>query len=270
MILARFVLLPLLSRRLAPHRAALRRTATTPLITSSVSPLRRSFASCSPYCQMSFTGKYPAVRRDESVVETLHGHAIADPYRWLEDPDAPETAAFVDAQNELTHAYLGQSTVKDAFKHKMTVMYDYEKYSCPFKRGDWFFYFYNSGLQPQSVLYKQFKSLDAPGEELLNPNTLTTDGTKSLTTYGFTEDGSLIAYALSQSGSDWTTILVKDVATGENLADELDWVKFSGIAWTHDNKGFFYSKYPKPASVSLDKAGTETDKTENQKVYTYF
>lgn len=204
--------------------------------------------------------EYPASRRDEACVEELHGVAVADPYRWLEDPDSPETAAWVDAQNRLTAGVLAQCGTRANFKDLFTKLYDYEKFGTPYKKGSRYYYSHNSGLQNQYVIYSQ-GSLDGEARVLIDPNTLSEDGTVALGGQAFSEDGSLYAYMLSSGGSDWRTIHLKriDQETGEATDVEgevLDHVKFSGITWTHDNKGFFYCRYNEPKTS--DK-GTETD-----------
>ncbi|KAI9208342.1 prolyl oligopeptidase [Polychytrium aggregatum] len=212
--------------------------------------------------------EYPAIRRDESVTESLHGNIIKDPYRWLEDPDAPETVEFVNNQNTFFQSIIAKNTWKETFRERLTKMFNYERFGCPFKRGDSYYYFHNSGLQAQSVLYKQ-DSLTGEPKVFFDPNTLSEDGTVSLNTYSFSESGDLFAYALSASGSDWVTIHVKstkDGATGE-VDDPVHWAKFTSIEWTHDEKGYFYTSYPKPENVSGDKAGTETNQNTNAALY---
>lgn len=155
-------------------------------------------------------------------------------------------------------------------------VYNYERFSCPFRKGDWVFYFHNSGLQNQSVLFKQ-RGLNAKEEILIDPNTLAEDGTSALGTYDISEDGRMIAYGVNVSGSDWTTIRVRSIDTNEDLTDKIEWVKFSGIAWTHDSKGFFYSRYPQPTAFANAtpeqeadpdfKRGTETASVKNHMVY---
>jgi prolyl oligopeptidase len=206
---------------------------------------------------------YPSVRRDDSVTDDHFGRSVPDPYRWLEDPDSEETRAFVAAQNEITRPYLAACEARDKFKDRLTELYNYPKYSAPFKRGSRYFYFMNTGLQNQSVLYVQ-ESLEAEREVFLDPNSLSEDGTVALSIHSFSEDGELFAYGLSESGSDWNTIQVLRVCDKTLLEDMLKWVKFSSIAWTHDNKGFFYQRYPEPDTKS---AGTETNQVLNQKMY---
>ncbi|KAJ3091557.1 hypothetical protein HK102_000096 [Quaeritorhiza haematococci] len=208
---------------------------------------------------------YPTIRRDESVQDDHHGTIVKDPYRWLEDPHSEETKSFVDAQNGVFQSFIKEYPHKEAFRQRLTEMFDYERYGCPFKRGDNYYYFHNSGLQPQSVLYKQKTLTDKP-QVFLDPNTLSEDGTVSLNTYGFSKSGKYFAHGLSASGSDWVTIHVKETRDGapEHVeAKPLQWAKFTGISWTHDDKGFFYTRYPKPEKLDTDKAGTETDSTKN-------
>lgn len=181
--------------------------------------------------------------------------------RWLEDPDSAETKEFVQAQNAVTHEHLNKWPQKEQFRSKLTALYDYERFSCPFRPSatdGYFFFFYNSGLQAQSSLYRQKSynlSIDS-AELFFDPNTLREDGTASLTTYSFSESGAYFAYGVSYNGSDWVTINVKNTKTLKDSAtDVLEWAKFTGIAWTHDGDGFFYQRFEKPPT---DDAGTET------------
>ena len=187
---------------------------------------------------------YPISQKVDQVDE-YHGTKISDPYRWLEDPDSEATKAWVESQNQVTFAYLNEIPVRDKIKQRLTQLWDYEKYSIPFKQGQRYFYFKNDGLQNQSVLYT-LNSLDAEPRILLDPNKLSEDGTVALSGIAISEDGNLMAYGLSSSGSDWQEWKVRDVETGEDLSDHLKWIKFSGAAWTHDNQGFFYSRYDEP------------------------
>jgi prolyl oligopeptidase len=177
--------------------------------------------------------------------DNYHGVEVKDPYRWLEDPDAEATKAWVQAQNAVTNSYLGTIPSRDKIQQRLTQLWDYEKYSSPFKRGQSYFYFKNDGLQNQSVLYT-LKSLDDEGEVLLDPNTLSADGTVALSGLSISDDGQWLAYGLSTAGSDWVEYRVKNIATGEDTADHLQWIKFSGASWTKDNQGFFYSRYDEP------------------------
>ena len=177
--------------------------------------------------------------------DNYHGIEVRDPYRWLEDPDSPETKEWVQAQNEVTNNYLATIAARDKIKQRLTELWDYEKYGSPFKRGDRYFYFKNDGLQNQSVLYT-LKSLDDAGEVLLDPNTLSEDGTIALSGLSISDDGQWLAYGLSTAGSDWVEYRVRNIATGEDTDDHLKWIKFSGASWTKDNQGFFYSRYDEP------------------------
>ena len=215
---------------------------------------------------------YPATTRSEHV-DTYHGTSIPDPYDWLENPDSPATSAWVDAQNSLTQSYLSTSPDRSLLQQRLKVLYNYERYSCPFHRGARFFFFRNDGLQNQAVLYRQ-AGLKGEPEVLLDPNLLAEDGTAALGTYAFSEDGEWLAYGVSRSGSDWQSIELLRVADGvRSEEDVLRWVKFSSIAWTHDGQGFFYSRYPTPSSFSANeddvdhKKGSETDKLEHHSVY---
>lgn len=187
---------------------------------------------------------YPPSRKVDQV-DNYHGTEVKDPYRWLEDPDSDETKAWVEAQNQVTFAYLNDIPERETLKQRLTTLWNYEKFSVPFKEGNRYFYFKNDGLQNQSVLYTLI-SLDEQPRVVIDPNKLSEDGTVALSGVAISEDGKLMAYGLSTSGSDWQEWKVRDVETGEDLADHLHWIKFSGAAWTKDGQGFFYSRYDEP------------------------
>uniref|UniRef100_A0A671PRQ2 Prolyl endopeptidase n=1 Tax=Sinocyclocheilus anshuiensis TaxID=1608454 RepID=A0A671PRQ2_9TELE len=207
--------------------------------------------------------QYPNAHKDESVVDDYHGCKVRDPYSWLEDPDSEKTQAFVNAQNHLTLPFLEQCEIRDIFKDRMTELYDYPKYSCPFKRGNRYFHFYNTGLQNQSVLYMQ-KNLEAEPSVFLDPNSFSEDGTVALRGYAFSEDGEYLAYGTSASGSDWVEIRFLRVDGAVLLEDRLERVKFTCMSWTHDGKGLFYNSYPEQEGKS---DGTETSTNLHQKLY---
>ncbi|KAM0041630.1 putative prolyl oligopeptidase [Helianthus debilis subsp. tardiflorus] len=213
--------------------------------------------------------QYPSFRRDESVVDNYHGVPVPDPYRWLEDPDSEEVKEFVKKQVELTESVLNKCETREKLHEKLTKFYDYPKYGVPFREGDKYFYFHNTGLQPQKVLYMQ-DSLDGEAEVLLDPNGLSEDGTIALSTYAVSEDAKYLAYALSSSGSDWNTVKVMRIDDKKVEPDTLSWVKFSGISWTNDCKGFFYSRYPAPKEGENLDAGTETNANLDHQLYYHF
>ena len=192
--------------------------------------------------------QYPETRRSDQT-DTYHGTTVADPYRWLEDPNSEETKAWVEAQNEVTFGYLRQLPTVEPLKKRLTELWNYERYSVPFKRGGRYFYYKNDGLQNQAVLYTQ-PSLEAEPTVLLDPNTLSEDGTVALGSIAVSENGRYLAYSLSSSGSDWLEWKVRDIETGEDTVDHLQWSKFSGAAWSHDHQGFFYSRYDAPGADS--------------------
>ncbi|MBD2362428.1 S9 family peptidase [Anabaena minutissima FACHB-250] len=187
---------------------------------------------------------YPHTHKNDQV-DNYHGTLVVDPYRWLEDPDSEETKAWVEAQNQITFAYLEEIPAREKIKQRLTKLWDYEKYGIPFKEGENYFYFKNDGLQNQSVLYT-LKSLNSEPRVLLDPNKLSEDGTVALSGVTVSDNGKLLAYGLSTSGSDWQEWQVRDVETGADLPEQIKWVKFSGVSWTHDNQGFFYSRYDEP------------------------
>lgn len=189
---------------------------------------------------------YPEARRSEQV-DDYHGMKVADPYRWLEDLDSAETARWVAAENKLTFDYLNQIPERAAIKARLTKLWNYERYSIPYKEGERYFYAKNDGLQNQSVLYT-VNSLDAQASVLLDPNKLSSDGTVALSGTDITDDGKLMLYSLAASGSDWNELHVREIATGKDLPDVIKWVKFSDLSWSRDGKGFFYSRYDEPAT----------------------
>jgi prolyl oligopeptidase len=190
--------------------------------------------------------KYPETKTVDQT-DTYHGTTVADPYRWLEDDvrKSPEVAAWVAEQNKVTDAYLAKLPYRDAIKKRITELWDYEKISAPSKTGGLYFFSRNDGLQNQSVIYVQ-SSLKAEPRKLLDPNTLSKDGTVALAGFTPSDDAKYAAYGLAEAGSDWNTWKVMDVATGKTLADDLHWIKFSSVSWTADGRGFFYSRFPEP------------------------
>ena len=191
---------------------------------------------------------YPVTRKIEHT-DNYHGTKVADPYRWLEDDHAADTKAWVEAQNKITFGYLEKIPQRAPIKKRLTELWNYERYGVPFKRGSRYFITKNDGLQNQSVLYTM-DSLNATPRVLLDPNKLSTDGTVALSGTSLTEDGTLLAYAISRSGSDWKEWRVRDVATGEDKQDLVMWSRFSGASWLADNSGFFYGRYDEPTKTN--------------------
>ena len=196
--------------------------------------------------------EYPPARQSD-VVDDYHGTLVPDPYRWLEDPDSPETRAWIEAENRLTTTYLAHIPDRPAIERRLTQLWDYPKFGAPFRKGGGYFFFKNEGLQNQAVLYAQ-GSLTAEPRVLLDPNLLSEDGTVALSTLAVSEDGTLLAYGTSTSGSDWEEFRVRDVADARDRPDHLRWIKFSGASWTHDGGGFFYSRYPEPTGTDALRA----------------
>ena len=201
--------------------------------------------------------KYPSTEKRE-VNDTYFGTTIQDPYRWLEDDKSAETAAWVKTQNEVTFDYLNTIPFRKQLKDRMEKLWNYEKISAPFKRGNFTYYYKNNGLQNQSVMYRKDKN--GKEEVFLDPNTFSADGSTSLASVSFTEDGSLVAYSTSAAGSDWNTITILDAVTKKKLETEILDVKFSGISW-YKNEGFYYSSYDKPEGSQL------SAKTDQHKLY---
>lgn len=189
---------------------------------------------------------YPEVRKD-SVVDDYYGTAVADPYRWLENDTSDETGDWVEAENAVTFDYLSQIPYRKKLEERLTKLWNYEKVSTPFKKGDYYFMYKNDGIQNQSVLYYQ-NGLEGKAEILLDPNTLSEDGTASMNGMGFSKNGKYMAYGISRAGSDWVTIQVMELATKKILDDKIEYVKFSGINWR--GNGFYYSAYERPTEGS--------------------
>ncbi|MEW6197256.1 MAG: prolyl oligopeptidase family serine peptidase [Planctomycetota bacterium] len=196
----------------------------------------------------------PALTYPQTVtveqVDDYHGVKVADPYRWLEDLDSPQTAAWVQAQNEVTFKFLGEIPAREKIRARITRLWDFEKYGTPFKEGGRYFYSKNDGLQPQAVIYVT-EALNAEPRVLIDPNMFSADGTVALAALSISDDGKLAAYGVSTGGSDWVTFKVRQVDTGADLPDEVKWTKFSGASWTRDGRGFYYSRFDEPAGNKL-------------------
>lgn len=187
---------------------------------------------------------YPDTRKDP-VTDVYHGVAVVDAYRWLEDDNSKETKEWVEAQNKVTFGYLEAIPQREAISNRLTALWNYERWGAPSREGDRYFVSRNNGLQNQSVVYT-LAGLDGELRELLDPNRLSSDGTVALSGASVTEDGTRFAYGLARSGSDWHEWRVRDVASGKDLPDSVNWVKFSGASWTKDGQGFYYSRYDEP------------------------
>ena len=191
---------------------------------------------------------YPVTKKVDQQ-DSYFGTTIADPYRWLEDANSAETHDWVVEQNKLTQSYLGTIPEREAIKQRLTKLWNYERFSTPSKQGGRYFYTRNDGLQNQAVLYTVKKLSDEP-RLLLDPNTLSADGTVALAGTSISPNGKFLAYATAASGSDWNEWKVRDIDTGKDLTDEIKWAKFSGASWTKDNTGFFYSRYDAPKEAT--------------------
>ena len=207
--------------------------------------------------QAAFTGHYPDTKKADQT-DDYFGTKVGDPYRWLENDMSDETKSWVMEENKVTTSYISQIPFRDAIKKRLTELWNYAKYSAPFKEGNYTYFYLNDGLQNQSVLYRQ--AGNGTPEVFLDPNRFSTDGTTSLQGIDFAKDGSLAAYQISEGGSDWRKVIVIDTKTGAKMDDTLRDVKFSGIAWLH-NKGFYYSSYDKPKGSQL------SEKTQIHKLY---
>ncbi len=202
---------------------------------------------------------YPETKK-LSQVDMYHGFAVPDPYRWLEDDNSKETAEWVTEQNKVTNAYLNKIPFVNEVRNRLTELWNYPKYGTPFKKGKYYFFYKNDGLQNQAVLYRQL-GLNGTPEVFLDPNSFSHDGTVALGTVGFSKSGKYAAYFKSQSGSDWQEGVVLDVESKKTLNEKLEFIKFSGISWKGD-EGFYYSRYPKP-----DEQSKLSRKNEYHKVY---
>jgi prolyl oligopeptidase len=182
------------------------------------------------------------------VADEYHGVEVRDPYRWLEDQDSDQTGAWVEAQNRRTERWLAGIDARPRIRSRLEELWDFARYSVPRRRGDWYFFAKNEGLQDQPVLYRR-RGLGRDAEEVLDPNELSEDGAVALTDYSVSEDATLMAYTLSEAGSDWQTVRVRDLDAGEDLPDVLHWMKFTGMTWAPDGSGFYYERYPEPGSI---------------------
>ena len=220
--------------------------------------------------------EYPPVERDETEVEELFGEKVFDPYRALENPSDKALDKFVQAQNAVTDKYLDDhAPFRGKLKDKLTKIWNYEKYGCPGKHGEFYYYQYNAGLQRQPVMYakKDLKAEDK-GEVFFDANTLSDDGTVALSAYSWSETGNYFAYALSESGSDWTNIRLKSTpqvtdpsqTVKADDSETIKWCKFTSPTWTHDDRGFFYQRYPEPG----DDADPGRENSKNKQHMTYY
>jgi len=198
--------------------------------------------------------KYPPSIRD-AVTDNYFGTTVPDPYRWLEDLNSPQTHAWIKIQNQFTNSYLAQFPLRDTLRTRLTELFNYPRVALPeMVSGKRIFYRENTGLQNQSVLYMR-DSVNGSPVMVLDPNSLSSDGSIAFEDWSPSPDGHYLAYSLAQGGSDWHTVHVRDLSSMEDVADTLKWVRFSGISWTRDGRGFFYSRYPEPpAGLALSSA----------------
>jgi prolyl oligopeptidase len=192
---------------------------------------------------------YPKPKTVEQI-DDYHGVQVADPYRWLEDTDSADTHAWVDEENKVTFGYLEKIPYRKAIRDRMMKLWNFERFTVPQQQGGRYFYQHNNGLQNQNVLLVA-EALNAEPRQLLDPNTLSSDGTVALGGEAITDDGKLMAYGTAASGSDWQEWHVRDVDTGKDLPDLIKWVKFSGASWSKDGEGFYYSRYDEPKGTAL-------------------
>ncbi|MEO2063562.1 MAG: prolyl oligopeptidase family serine peptidase [Christiangramia sp.] len=209
-------------------------------------------------CQNQQQLDYPETKKVDTVTDYF-GTKVKDPYRWLEDDRSPETEAWVKAENKVTFNYLDKIPYRDQLRKRLTELWNYEKLGAPFKEGGKIYFFKNDGLQNQNVLYRK-DSEDAEAEVFLDPNSFSDDGTTSLAGMSFSDNGKILAYAISEGGSDWRKVIVKNAETGAIMGDTIKDVKFSGLSWKGDD-GFYYSSYDKPDGSEL------SAKTDQHKLY---
>ena len=214
-------------------------------------------SACSQPAGRIPTIAYPQTKRG-AVVEKLFGQTIADPYRWLENDvrSDKDVAAWVESQNNVTNAYLDTLPARDIFKNRLKQLYNYERFTIPAKKGGRYFYLRNSGVQKQQVLYVRDR-VDGAGRVLVDPNSWAKDGATALAEWSVSDDGTRLAYATQDAGSDWRAIRVMDVSTGKVLSDEIKWARFTSIKWDKGGSGFFYTRFPKPKQGEASQAGVE-------------
>ena len=198
-----------------------------------------------PLCAAPTRWTYPAAPRG-NVIDDYHGTQVADPYRWMEEIDSPATTQWIAAERALTASALAQMPEREVIRARLTALWNFPRFSLPVKRGGHYFFSKNDGLQNQSVLYVR-DSLASPPRVLIDPNTLSSEGTVALGVTSASNDGKWLGYALKAAGSDWEDFYVRDIATGKDTSDHVQWVKFSGLSWTKDSGGFFYGRFPEIA-----------------------
>jgi len=219
---------------------------------------RLAFVGAAATMLMAQTITYPRARKD-STVDNYFGTKVADPYRWMEDLNAPELKRWIDAENDITAKYLDGIPMRNALKTRITELYNYPRVTIPhYEAGHWF-YSRNTGLQRQSVVFVR-DLLTGPERILLDPNQLSPDGSVALSDYYPSPDGTHFVYGQAEGGSDWSTFYVREIATGRQLPDVIRWVKFSTLAWTKDGKGFFYGRYPEPPAGKMLEAAVRDKK----------
>jgi prolyl oligopeptidase len=202
---------------------------------------------------------YPATHKD-NIVDDYFGTKVPDPYRWLEDDNSPETAEWVKVRNDITEDYLSQIPFRNRIRERLTQIWNYPRYSVPFKKGDYYYYYKNDGLQNHAVLYRLKDLQNDTPEVFLDPNSFSEDGTTALQGIYFSKDNKHAAYSVSKAGSDWVEFFVMDTETKKPADDHLQWIKFSGAAWK--GNGFYYSRYDEP-----DKEGQFSNQNQFQKIY---
>ncbi len=203
-----------------------------------------ALSACSPPEPRPAVPAYPVTARG-SVIEDYHGTKVADPYRWMEDLDSPRVAEWIAAQNAVTDPYLAALPHSLLLRERLTALWNYPRTGLPVSEGGRLFYSKNTGLQRQAPVFMR-DSTEAPPSLVIDPNVISSEGAVALSLWEPSPDARLLAYGLSEGGADWRTIRVREIDTGRDLSDRVEWMRFSDISWTKDAKGFFYSRYPEP------------------------
>ncbi len=192
--------------------------------------------------------------KKEKIIDNFHGTLVEDPYRWLEDPNSKNTRQWVDEQNKRTEDYLNSFSSKKDIEKQLSTLTNYLKYTVPTKEGDYYYYHKNNGLQNQAVFYRTKDLVNIEEEVIIDPNLFSKEGTAAITNISFNEDGTKLAYGISYNGSDWQDVHIKDLLTGKDYPERLQWCKFSHIAWPKNGDGFYYNRYPEQDEFSFKDA----------------
>jgi len=229
--------------------------------------MKKLFWLCVLLCTLSVNAQlqYPQTKKSD-IVDNYHGIKVEDPYQWLEDESRESTKTWIKEQNKVTADYLATIPFRDKVKKQLERLWNYPRYSSPSKKGEYYYFFKNDGLQNQSILYRQ-NGLEGKPEEFLDPNKLSTEGTAALGSTQFSKTGKYMAYSVAMAGSDWQEIYVMETATKKAISDKIEWTKFGGVDWNGDD-GFYYSGYDKPNEESKLSKKNEFNKIFYHKIGT--